>query len=83
MPAEQTPGLTNFAQSVAEAFDPFRAPLSDTDRQARIERNGLTTRQIELLDALATDHSVRYLYRPANLEDLFLKLTGRQIRDDA
>jgi len=26
---------------------------------------------------------VRYLHRPANLEDLFLKLTGRQIRDDA
>ena len=26
---------------------------------------------------------LRYLHRPANLEDLFLKLTGRQIRDDA
>ncbi len=36
-----------------------------------------------LLAALAEDHSVRYLHRPANLEDLFLKLTGRQIRDDA
>lgn len=36
-----------------------------------------------LLQALAGDHSVRYLHRPANLEDLFLKLTGRQIRDDA
>ncbi|MGZ5266798.1 MAG: ATP-binding cassette domain-containing protein [Caldimonas sp.] len=36
-----------------------------------------------LLDALADDHSVRYLHRPANLEDLFLKMTGRQIRDDA
>jgi lipooligosaccharide transport system ATP-binding protein len=36
-----------------------------------------------LLDALATNHGVRYLHRPANLEDLFLKLTGRQIRDDA
>jgi lipooligosaccharide transport system ATP-binding protein len=36
-----------------------------------------------LLDALAADHSVRYLHRPANLEDLFLKLTGRQIRGDA
>ena len=36
-----------------------------------------------LLDALAEDHSVRYLHRPANLEDLFLKLTGRKIRDDA
>ena len=36
-----------------------------------------------LLDALATNHDVRYLHRPANLEDLFLKLTGRKIRDDA
>jgi lipooligosaccharide transport system ATP-binding protein len=33
--------------------------------------------------ALSTDHSIRYLHRPANLEDLFLKLTGRQIRDEA
>ena len=36
-----------------------------------------------LLEALADDPSVRYLHRPANLEDLFLKMTGRQIRDDA
>lgn len=36
----------------------------------------------QLLQALANDHSVRYLHRPANLEDLFLKLTGRQIRDE-
>jgi lipooligosaccharide transport system ATP-binding protein len=25
---------------------------------------------------------LRTLHRPANLEDLFLKLTGRQIRED-
>jgi lipooligosaccharide transport system ATP-binding protein len=35
-----------------------------------------------LIDALASHHNVRYLHRPANLEDLFLKLTGRQIRDE-
>jgi lipooligosaccharide transport system ATP-binding protein len=35
-----------------------------------------------LLQVLSNDHSVRYLHRPANLEDLFLKLTGRQIRDE-
>lgn len=35
-----------------------------------------------LLDALASGHSkLRTLHRPANLEDLFLKLTGRQIRE--
>jgi lipooligosaccharide transport system ATP-binding protein len=35
-----------------------------------------------LLEALASDHRLRTLHRPANLEDLFLKMTGRQIRDD-
>jgi lipooligosaccharide transport system ATP-binding protein len=36
-----------------------------------------------LLDALAREPRLRTLHRPANLEDLFLKLTGRQIRDEA
>jgi lipooligosaccharide transport system ATP-binding protein len=27
--------------------------------------------------------TLRYLHRPANLEDLFLKLTGREMRDEA
>jgi lipooligosaccharide transport system ATP-binding protein len=35
-----------------------------------------------LLEALADRAALRTLHRPANLEDLFLKLTGRQIRDD-
>ncbi len=34
-----------------------------------------------LLDALAHARDVRYLHRPANLEDLFIKLTGRELRD--
>jgi lipooligosaccharide transport system ATP-binding protein len=34
-----------------------------------------------LLDKLAHAPSVRYLHRPANLEDLFIKLTGRELRD--
>ncbi len=36
-----------------------------------------------VLDRLASHASLRTLHRPANLEDLFLKLTGRQIREDA
>ncbi len=36
-----------------------------------------------LLAALASRPGLRTLHRPANLEDLFLKLTGRQIRDEA
>ncbi len=34
-----------------------------------------------LLDALLQHPHLRTLHRPANLEDLFLKLTGRQIRE--
>ena len=34
-----------------------------------------------LLDDLAGRAGVRYLHRPANLEDLFIKLTGRDLRD--
>jgi lipooligosaccharide transport system ATP-binding protein len=36
-----------------------------------------------MLQALAEQDGLRTLHRRANLEDLFLKLTGRQIRDDA
>jgi lipooligosaccharide transport system ATP-binding protein len=36
-----------------------------------------------VLAALANYPLLRTLHRPANLEDLFLKLTGRQIREDA
>jgi lipooligosaccharide transport system ATP-binding protein len=35
-----------------------------------------------LLAALAGHSGLRTFHRPANLEDLFLKLTGRQIRED-
>ncbi len=34
-----------------------------------------------LLHALSGHNGVRYLHRPANLEDLFIKLTGRELRD--
>lgn len=36
-----------------------------------------------LLHALNTHPGLRTLHRPANLEDLFLKMTGRQIREGA
>jgi lipooligosaccharide transport system ATP-binding protein len=35
-----------------------------------------------LLQGLSAHKQLRTLHRPANLEDLFLKLTGRQIRED-
>ena len=34
-----------------------------------------------VIAALRGQHELAYLHRPANLEDLFLKLTGRDLRD--
>ena len=53
----------------------------------RIETSGETvffyTHQAQpLLAELARHPGLRTLHRPANLEDLFLKLTGRQIRQE-
>ncbi len=55
---------------------------------ARVEVSGetvffYTQDSHRLLDALTHYPQLRTLHRPANLEDLFLKLTGRQIREDA
>jgi len=54
---------------------------------ARVEVSGETVffytqdaRQV--MDALTAWPQLRTLHRPANLEDLFLKLTGRKIRED-
>jgi lipooligosaccharide transport system ATP-binding protein len=54
---------------------------------ARVEVSGETvffyTQDAKpLMDALAAHPKLRTLHRPANLEDLFLKLTGRQIREE-
>ena len=35
------------------------------------------------MEALNAHPTLRTLHRPANLEDLFLQLTARQIREDA
>ncbi len=54
---------------------------------ARVEVSGetvffYTQDARRLLDALGAHQGLRTFHRPANLEDLFLKLTGRQIRED-
>ena len=53
----------------------------------RVEQSGETvffyTQDAKpLLQALSAYPQLRTLHRPANLEDLFLKLTGRQIREE-
>jgi lipooligosaccharide transport system ATP-binding protein len=52
----------------------------------RIEQSGETVYcdtpdATTLLDELAHRHDLRYLKRPANLEDVFIKMTGRELRD--
>ncbi|WP_404301470.1 ATP-binding cassette domain-containing protein [Alicycliphilus denitrificans] len=69
--------------ALALAHDARLRPLA-----ARIEVSGETvffyTQDARpLLQALVAHSQLRTLHRPANLEDLFLKLTGRQIREDA
>ena len=68
--------------ALALAEHPLRAHAS------RVEISGetlffYTSNSAELLRALTAFPQLRVLHRPANLEDLFLKLTGRQIREDA
>ena len=52
----------------------------------RVEKSGETVffyaqDATALLQALQAYPRLRILHRPANLEDLFLKLTGRQMRE--
>jgi lipooligosaccharide transport system ATP-binding protein len=54
---------------------------------SRVEVSGetvffYTAKAMPLLAALSEHPQLRTLHRPANLEDLFLKLTGRQIREE-
>jgi lipooligosaccharide transport system ATP-binding protein len=76
---------------VVEVFGNGALTLVDSPLKAmaaRMEVSGETvffyTQEAKpLLQALEAHPQLRTLHRPANLEDLFLKLTGRQIREDA
>jgi lipooligosaccharide transport system ATP-binding protein len=76
---------------VVEVYGNGALALADSELKAlaaRVELSGETvffyTQDAKpLLQALAAYPQLRTLHRPANLEDLFLKLTGRQIREDA
>lgn len=62
------------------------AELEGRPRAGRLEVSGetvfcYTNNAQSLLQNLQDRSDVRYLHRPANLEDLFLKLTGREMRD--
>ena len=40
-----------------------------------------TDNAAHVIDALKRAPALRYLHRPSSLEDVFLKLTGRDLRD--
>ncbi|MFZ9177752.1 MAG: ATP-binding cassette domain-containing protein [Limnohabitans sp.] len=75
---------------VVEVYGPEALALREPpwrDLAARVEHSGETvffyTHDARpLLQALQQQPHLRVLHRPANLEDLFLKLTGRQIRTE-
>ena len=75
---------------VVEAYGNGALALADSPLKslaARVEVSGETvffyTQDAKpLLNGLAPHPKLRTLHRPANLEDLFLKLTGRQIREE-
>jgi lipooligosaccharide transport system ATP-binding protein len=75
---------------VVEAYGNGALALADSPMRAhaaRVEVSGETvffyTQDAKpLLAALSAHPGLRTLHRPANLEDLFLKLTGRQIREE-
>jgi lipooligosaccharide transport system ATP-binding protein len=76
---------------VVEVFGPGANALGlDPDLRALAQRTEVSGETVffytrdsrALLLALQAWPSLRTLHRPANLEDLFLKLTGRQIRDE-
>jgi len=81
----------NLEPDVIEVYGEGALALMDSPIRAlaaRTEVSGETvffyTHAAKPLQAALADHpQLRTLHRPANLEDLFLKLTGRQIREDA
>ena len=77
---------------VVEAYGNGALSLADSPLKAMAGRTEVSGETVffytqdarPLLDTLAREHPrLRTLHRPANLEDLFLKLTGRQIREEA
>ena len=75
--------------SVVEVFGDGAKEWGDdegTKLSARLEISGetvfcYTDAPHGLLERLSARPDLRYLHRPANLEDVFLKLTGREMRD--
>ena len=81
----------NLEPDVVEVYGAGALALVDSPLKALAARTEVSGETVffytqdskSLLAALVDYPQLRTLHRPANLEDLFLKLTGRQIREDA
>ncbi|WP_341907829.1 ATP-binding cassette domain-containing protein [Polaromonas sp. YR568] len=81
----------NLEPDVVEVYGAGALALMDSPLKALAARTEVSGETVffytqdskRLLAALADHPQLRTLHRPANLEDLFLKMTGRQIREDA
>jgi lipooligosaccharide transport system ATP-binding protein len=80
---------THIEPQVVEVHGDALEPWSEGEARGlatRVERAGDTAfcyvrDPAPLLAHLEKQRGLRYLHRPANLEDVFLKLTGRELRD--
>lgn len=74
---------------VVEVYGPGAEKWLESEGRQRAERVEVVgetlfcyaTKERPLLEHLAGHAELRYLHRPANLEDVFLKLTGRDLRE--
>jgi lipooligosaccharide transport system ATP-binding protein len=69
-----------WGESLAD-WRPHAASLCQRNEQAGETLFCYSDEPQALLDELARRDDLRYLQRPANLEDVFIKLTGRDLRD--
>ncbi len=68
------PGLMDWHQTIG-------SPLTRRSEQVGETLFYYASDERALLEAVAQNAQLTYLHRPANLEDVFVKLTGRELRD--
>ena len=73
--------LEIYGEEAADFGREFAPQLCDRHEQVGETLFCYTRQPGAALDALKSQPQLRYLHRPANLEDVFLKLTGRELRD--
>ena len=90
--AEGTPRALiaeHIESSVIEVYGDGAKAWGESEGKARVPRLETSGETVfcytdyphDVLEQLSTQPNLRYLHRPANLEDVFLKLTGREMRD--